>query len=379
MAGYGGLFDRNAEGLADPPEARALVLEEGELRVGIAVLDLVIMRPELRSAIERRSQALELDGLLVTATHTHSGPGGYVKGFLAERITSGGFRDEAPEALAEAGHAALERALRDLQPAAAASGEGQVVLAENRRDEDGRDETRVPVLRLDRGDHPPILLFAYGMHPTVRSPGSRLYSADYVAPARAALETRGWKAVFLPGPLGDQGPPESFGPLWSGDPRIEGEQAREMGALLAEVAHTVASELSPEPGAALAWSERWLELPATQMRRYCPLWWLSPVAGRSMRAFLSERVPVQALAVANARLVALPAEPATALGDALRARIEPRVPFVIAHANDWIGYAVDGDAYRDGGYEACLSFHGPELGAWLVDAGASEIDALEAP
>ncbi len=42
------------------------------------------------------------------------------------------------------------------------------------------------------------------------------------------------------------------------------------------------------------------------------------------------------------------------------------VPFVLAHANDWIGYVVEQERYASGGYEACLAFHGPELADWLV-------------
>ena len=102
LAGYGGLRDRKAEGLRDPPEARALVLEQQGLRVGLVALDLVIVHRELRDAVLARTGALELDTLVVVATHTHSGPGGYLPGFLVERITAGGFRPEVPGLLARA-------------------------------------------------------------------------------------------------------------------------------------------------------------------------------------------------------------------------------------------------------------------------------------
>ena len=52
--------------------------------------------------------------------------------------------------------------------------------------------------------------------------------------------------------------------------------------------------------------------------------------------------------------------------------------FVVSHANDWIGYVVTADGYRSGGYEACLSFHGPEFADWLVTEVAETLRLLSA-
>src|SRR5262245_57622248 len=80
LGGYGGLWDRKADAVHDPPEARALILELGEERLGIVSLDVVIPRGDLREEVLRKVAPLELDGLLLAATHTHSGPGGYIDG-----------------------------------------------------------------------------------------------------------------------------------------------------------------------------------------------------------------------------------------------------------------------------------------------------------
>ena len=63
----------------------------------------------------------------------------------------------------------------------------------------------------------------------------------------------------------------------------------------------------------------------------------------------------------------------------LRARVpDGQVPFVVSHANDWLGYAVTRHEYKKGGYEACLSFHGRNLGNWLIESGASLLQELDA-
>ena len=96
----------------------------------------------------------------------------------------------------------------------------------------------------------------------------------------------------------------------------------------------------------------------------------------AVNGFLSERAPFVALRVGPATLLAVPAEPASALGTRLRER-GGDVPFVIAHANDWLGYAVTPDDYRHGGYEACLSFFGPGFGPWLVEQAEATLAVLD--
>ena len=50
---------------------------------------------------------------------------------------------------------------------------------------------------------------------------------------------------------------------------------------------------------------------------------------------------------------------------------------MIVHANDWLGYAVSERDYTAGSYEACMSFHGPGFGAWLVGAASGVLRLLD--
>lgn len=356
-----------------------MVLERAGLRVSVVALDILIARPSLRDPLLERAAALEIASLILVATHTHSGPGGYLRGMLAERTTGGGYREETPPALVEAAADALETAVGDLHTVVPAALEVELELAENRRAEGGPAERSLPVLRLEpRRGGDPILVFAYGMHPVVRSPVGRLYSADYVGIARRALARQGMRALFLPGPLGDQNPKSELGPLWSGDFELEARQTREIGNTLAEAVSKAAAEARPGTGELLA-MESWAEPPRVRVRRFCALWWLQPLLGRSLRSFLSQRIPLHALAIGSTRFLALPLEPSSAIGARIRALVAPdRVPFVVAHANDWLGYAVEPEQYRRGGYEACLSLHGPELAGWLVERAGETLRRLEA-
>jgi hypothetical protein len=369
MAGYGGLRNRTATGVLDPPEARALVLESDGLRVAIVALDVLIARPRLREALLTRVAGLGVDALVLVATHTHSGPGGYEPGWLAGRVTGASHEPGAAERLGGAAALAVELAVGSLSPARAAAELARVELAENRRFADGPSETALPLLRVDFSDgSDPVVLFAFGAHPTVLSNRSRDYSADYVGAARERLSLAGWRPIFIPGPLGDQQPTSQLGPLWPDELESQREQAREIGERLAGAVLAGIAELEPSRPSALSAAERWVEVPDSGLRRFCALWWFSPLVRRGLSRFLSPQVPFVAVRVDDVLLLALPAEPASSVGNALRAGVRrASVPFVIAHANDWMGYAVSSEEYARGGYEACMSFFGPGLAPWLVD------------
>lgn len=379
LAGYVTVRDRRADALWDRPEARAIVMEQGGLRVALVVLDVLIAQASLREPLAREARLLGIDLLALIATHTHSGPGGYIPGWVPERLSMGSFRPEAPGELRQAALRALTQAVADLAPAQVSSGSARAELAGNRRRADGARETSLPLLRFDFDDRRvPAVLFAYGAHPTVLSPGSHAYSADYPGRARGWLEERGWRSIFLPGPLGDQQPVSSLGALWPPEVQQQQAQADEIGAALGAAVLTGLRALSPPLDAELSAVEHWVEAPLRRARRFCPLWWLGPLVGRALEAQLSPRVPITAIRLGAAELIGLPAEPASEIGEAIRARIGPeRDAFVIAHANDWLGYAVSEPEYAAGGYEACMSFYGPEFGPWLVGAASRTLRLLD--
>jgi hypothetical protein len=379
LAGYGGVRDRKAEAVLDAPEARALVLDEGGLRIALVAVDLIIARPFLRDALAEEGKRHGIDSVLLVATHTHSGPGGYLEGFAAERMTAGSFDPEMPDRLIRAATRALARAVGDLRRVRVAAELGTTDLAENRREKEGPRETALPVLGLeDLSRTRRRVLFAYGAHATVLSPRSRAYSGDYPAAARRWLAEQGWEAVFVPGPLGDQKPRSPNGDLWPRDVSLQKAQVVEIGEKLGEAVLSTITTATSHRNVELAAIERWVELPRRRFRRFCTLWWLSPFVRGSVDSFLSPRVPFHALRVGDAVLLAVPAEPTSRVGERLRELLPTgQVPFVLAHANDWIGYVVDSERYRRGGYEACLSLHGSETADWLVKESAETLRELE--
>jgi hypothetical protein len=257
---------------------------------------------------ERRA-LLDVDVLALVATHTHSGPGGYLPGWLPARLTAGDYDPEMPGRLAHAAAEAVKRAVADLAPARLASRNAPLALARNRRYADGPSDGELALLRADFSDgRTPIVLFNYGVHATVLSPRNHLLSADWPGAARAELAANGFRAIFVPGPLGDQEPAIDLG-YWNDDAQ-ERAAMRDFGVKMAQAVLVEARAATPgaDPSE-LAALERWVDVPAPQFRSFCALWWLSPAVGSTLEEFVSKRVPFQAIRAGNAELATVPAEP----------------------------------------------------------------------
>lgn len=96
-------------------------------------------------------------------------------------------------------------------------------------------------------------------------------------------------------------------------------------------------------------------------------------------AFLSQQIvqkfaPTSALVtlvkIGSLTLVGVPGEPTSRVGQLIESAIQRKgqTVLVLSHVNGWIGYILDPEDYRRGGYEATLAFHGPETSTRVVEA-----------
>jgi len=197
-----GYFDRIknhqlASGTLDPLYARVLVMETGDKRVALLTLDLGRTFREawlerLRSAVQKNTR---IDYLIVSASHTHSGPN---------------ILDENPdEQTSEWQNVAFDKILRAIQQATRrlvpahigvgyGPGYGQTYIGYNRRQlrSDGSvsmlwsNPDQIPtepvdpvitVVRIDDASGEPLaILVNYACHPVVLGADNLQYSADYV-------------------------------------------------------------------------------------------------------------------------------------------------------------------------------------------------------
>ncbi|GIW82749.1 MAG: hypothetical protein KatS3mg105_4556 [Gemmatales bacterium] len=73
----GGMRDRTAKGSHDPLHARCLVLDDGDMRIAIAVVDSCMIPRDILDRAKKLASAttkIPTDRMLISATHTHTAP-----------------------------------------------------------------------------------------------------------------------------------------------------------------------------------------------------------------------------------------------------------------------------------------------------------------
>lgn len=372
-----------ADGARDSLDARALVLAgpAGGPRVGLLVLDLFLIWPELHASVSRAAAELRLDALLLVATHTQSGPGGYADGPAAEPLGLGRHQPEAEQAVLAAALQALRDAAAALEPARLGAAEAAAPgISRNAERPDGPVDERVPIVRVDADEGDALAtVFAFSAAPAVLSESNRSFSGDYPRHARRRLEAvRGGVALFLPGALADQAPLRGGLERRRGDVAFEVEAAAEIGNALGLVVAArvplVAVQAAPRFGLRTAA----LALPPPRPFAGCPF---APLArlGRGLaddadwrtRLFGREpgpSAPVVALRLGELRFVFSPFAPSAALAGRLREAGGPDI-HPVAHAGGWLGDAHAGGEPPPRGDAPCRHLFGPELGeVWLATA-----------
>ncbi len=378
-----------ARGVLDPLMARVLVLEAGEKRLALVVLDLG--EPPAREWIERlRGDAAKTSGishLLVAATHTHSGPD------IRDEYPPRQAPDWESPALEKVGRA-IEDARRHLVEARIGTGYGSVLIGHNRlRPElDGtvtwfeRNNTMVPtspvdptvsVLRVDDAEGRPIaILVNHACHPVVLGSDNLQYSADYPAVMTRAVERElGGRllAVFLQGGDGDINPYYAVHPLDQDAVRMRDWTGERLGLEAARVAKAIRT--APERDAALEVTEDTLELDwrwnAEKLREAVRQSWGREAAAALERRLAARlRAPVTTVLV-NKRiaLMTMPGEPFVEHQIDWRNRCPVRDALFLGYANGSLGYFPTIRAAALGGYGAAntATYVQPDAGARIVD------------
>jgi len=111
----GSFSDRQATKAWDPLHSRALVLDDGDTRLAIVVVDNCLIKRPLLDEAKRRAAArteIPVDRMLVSATHTHSAPAS--KNWSAiGTLASPDYLEQMTEGIAES----IRRAEANLEPA----------------------------------------------------------------------------------------------------------------------------------------------------------------------------------------------------------------------------------------------------------------------
>lgn len=389
LAGYGSLVRRlllpdvlgvypyafwfkPSEGTLDPLFARAVVVESRGTRVAWATVDLVAVdRSFTREVAERlRAAGVPSVHLIISASHTHSGPGAFGHSgfwaFLAVDRLNAAVRSTLVSSVVQA----ITRAAAAMVPARVAvfTREGPDVTT-------GRlglpVDREIMGLRLVTADGRALaLVWNYAIHGTMLGAANLRFSGDVMGATSAILERElRVPVLFVNGAVGDV------------SPRRHGHAAvQEVGAQLAALIREGWQQSRDVRSVPIVTR-------ATRVNLHAPFVSLRNCLGRlvprGLTIPLAQAMPadaeLRAVALGDTVWVVFPGELQSALGQqikqaAARARFE--FGFVAGVSNDYLGYFVTAAAYATPSYVGCGTLYGPESGERLTQAARGLIQDL---
>ncbi len=369
LAGYGKRVE-TAKGTHDPLFVRALALKQGDERVLLISADLLAVTDEIRDAVLEKIRAkisFPRRGLMIAATHTHSGPGALSSGFL-EQFAAGPFDRAFFEKTTDAMAEAALRAEGAIQPARISHGAALAPeLIRNRMNPSGPVDPEVRFVEIVGEVGQTIAtLVNFSAHATVLKPDNLDFSGDYPGFFEAALEAQGGIALFTAGSVADQ---TAHPPKGSDRFRQAEAMGRELARKVRESRRTLPEEVSPLSARILS-----VHLPPSQVKVRSD----RRLASFLSRPFFDTQTILQTLRIGPLLLVGIPADLSVLLGEKIKAHARARgmEAIIIGFANDYIGYLLPHDLYRTDAYEARMSFHGPQMGEYLSEMAERLIDRM---
>ena len=347
--------------------------------------DIMVISPQLSEKVLTRLQgelSIGAGELMLVATHTHSGPGGYWDNFLAEQSV-GPYDERVLEYLVEELSGVALEAWRARTPVVASVGRIEVEEPiKNRSYLGGPENPELVVVRLSEESGSGLLdLFSYSAHPTNLLNGNNRLSGDYPALIASRLESESRSLLFLPGTLGDQ--KSWFRFIRDGEKRADAISehliAEGLGRIvLREIASPVLEVFEFE-----------VRMPPLQPRvvrsSWLGSWVIRPWLARGLFPDLLEGCAVQVMRLGPLSLVGTPTDFSSSLGLPLlaSARAEGVELLLVSMAEEWVGYVLPEDEYLDVAYKVYSQLHGPQSGPlfeqvleqlveWLADRTSEE-------
>ncbi len=380
LGGYAARKGAPATGIHDHIFARALVLSEGSAKLGIVSVDLCFLPANFRAEIGKRIAAagvvgLDLDHLMIAATHSHTSPDPLAM-HATNTSTMKGWTSYSPTlAQFEADKIAQAVILADHRLIPAKIGIGTLDATgsnRNRRGEKITDPTMTLIRVTDAQGRSLAAIVNFAAHPTLYDDKMMEISADWPGAMCGWLEqTMGGDAVamFLNGAEGDASPNGAVGDTAAA-------KVEDFGHRLGEKAWDILRLMQLQSNVPMkSWREP-VELPPVKPNA------LFIIAARSFGATMAQaqqivkqlmptRTTIGFFRIGDLLLMGFPCEPTGELGlsakDAAR-KSGFKVPAVVALADDWLAYALTPAQYREGNYEAGMSFYGDQLGPVLLNA-----------
>jgi hypothetical protein len=384
LAGYGSVYRRSIvpdvlglyphafwfkpnAGTLDELAVRALVVSLGDTRVTWIAADLVAVDQSFTRRLEERLVAIGIrpGTLIVSASHTHSGPGA----FLAPALFAVAAVDRESPAVRDA---VLDAMVQATRRAGVGARDARVAVATveappltKSRLAASLDREIVVLGVTTTSGEPVAVVWNYAIHGTMLGPRNLRLSGDVMGVASRVLEAElGVPALYVNGAVGDV------------SPHHHGEGATVAdGRALANAVQAAWKTTESIGATSLAVRTARVRLPSPDLSlRHCVAGFIPGWARVPLSHFLPADTEVVAVSLGRVAWVTMPGEPVTALGREIKDAARNRFPhvFVAGVSNDYLGYFVRPDDYERKGYVTCAAVYGRRLGPCLA-ATATEL------
>lgn len=379
-------FFKPAKGAIDPLRVKVLFLRRGEQRLVFVSADLVAIPENLHRDVLAKVAPLGLkkEEVFISATHTHSGPGGLSRNPIYGVLFFDRFQQPIYDELVSSIAGAIQQAAAHPKAAQLYRHRFAVEgLQRNRSNTEGTIDRMANLLLVrDVGSGAWLGGLAnFAIHPTAHSARSNRFSADIPGAIERELEARLGRSqgraakpvvLFVNGAMGDISP----------------QHRDAAGVSLA--AHSFAAQAERTLASAQPLKGTW-SVTTAQAKLGEPFFNLAgclkhPVAralARRIRIGPGEHIPatttVSTIALDGLAMTALPGEPTTALGQTLQANARRQgasQAWILATTNDYLGYFVTPTEFKRGQYEACSTFYGQQGGEQLAAAALKTLQGL---
>ena len=198
-----------SRGERDALAVRALVLESSGRRVAWVSLDLLAVEARFTAEVAERLRAAGARPLtlILSASHTHSGPGAYIDSAVLGWLALDRLDRDVREALVTATVAAIREADAARRPARLATASVTVPGVARSRLGQPLDEAMLVLRVTGAGGEPIALVWNFAIHGTTLGARNLRLSGDVMGEASTRLERAlGVPALFVNGAVGDVSP-----------------------------------------------------------------------------------------------------------------------------------------------------------------------------
>ena len=383
LGGYGARMSRPATGVHDRVFAKALVLSEGDRRFGLVTADVLAFPPPFKQAVlDRLGEGWSAEQLMLLPSHSHTSldMSSLNPANTYEIPQIGMFHPQVFAATVERVAGVVEEAASQTQPVCVGTDSRKISgWNRNRRSSEGVVDDGLIVTRFDGLDGLPVaVLVNFAAHPTFLSDREMMFSAGWPGHLQRTMEAvigEGVTVMYYNGAEGDQSPvarADSGASRWERAERY----GRELGLLSCELWRTIETRREvvfshhrqPIALPEQTWHRDYLE---TGGKEYGLT---EELLTRLLPALFPRETARVSVRICDLVIAGVPGEMTAELGLEIKQR--GRAISGVEHvaigglADEWVSYILSSAEYAKGGYEASVSFYGPDLGGTIVDGVA---------